>query len=523
MLAIWRYIFLLVFLIPQSSQARWGVGNGGDALRLAFAKSKEHAAHITLRLKERSFDSLNPNIDAGVKEWILQNQTTLASDILLSKHIWTLEKKPTCAWTFTQKPQNPELEANAANIHFSYPTCRGGIHNLSDAGQLLIHESVHHFGITDEEFADAVGLAIYSAWKNGATDWLPTSETDGPSRRWQHSAVWTGKEMIIYGGKTNKQSTILNSGYKYNPKTNQWTSISEKAAPFRYGHAAIWTGKEMIIWGGFSAQKNIETWQNSGALWNAAENKWQTLKPPFGPDATYHNLAERAAQTLVWTGKEIIIWGGATKTAALDGVIYHPETNTWHRISRRGAPFRKEGHTAVWADNKMIVWGGIDLNRNRTSEGAIYDPETNKWTQMDTQNAPRARESHAAVWTGSDMIVFGGFENSFNTNGSGGIYNPKTNSWQNLVTEVAQARRGHSVMWTGDEMLVWGGKQKRSRAYFNSVTAYNPSTKTWKAIATSHSPSSRYLHSAVWTGNSMIIFGGADRNHTFASGGQFFP
>ena len=67
-----------------------------------------------------------------------------------------------------------------------------------------------------------------------------------------HSAVWTGSEMIIWGG-WNGLSGLFNSGGKYNPVTNNWTDTSTSNSPSsRYGHSAVWTGTEMIVWGGGS-------------------------------------------------------------------------------------------------------------------------------------------------------------------------------------------------------------------------------------------------------------------------------
>jgi hypothetical protein len=76
-----------------------------------------------------------------------------------------------------------------------------------------------------------------------------------PKGRAYHSAVWTGDEMIIWGGYPD-----LNSGGIYNPSTDSWLAISGKSAPSpRQYHQAIWSGKEMIIWGGKSNGISINT------------------------------------------------------------------------------------------------------------------------------------------------------------------------------------------------------------------------------------------------------------------------
>ena len=92
------------------------------------------------------------------------------------------------------------------------------------------------------------------------------------------------------------------------------------------------------------------------------------------------------------------------------------------------------------------------------------------------------------------------------------------------MSEAAIARINHTGVWTGSELLVFGGKSKRLSNYFQGVVAFNPETKSWRNYANASSPEERHLHSAVWTGSSMIVFGGEpDRGDKINSGGVFFP
>lgn len=56
--------------------------------------------------------------------------------------------------------------------------------------------------------------------------------------------------MLIWGG-VNPDGLYLNTGGRYNPVSDTWTSMSVVGAPeARLSHTAIWTGTEMIVWGG---------------------------------------------------------------------------------------------------------------------------------------------------------------------------------------------------------------------------------------------------------------------------------
>ena len=58
--------------------------------------------------------------------------------------------------------------------------------------------------------------------------------------------------MIVWGGYFfDGNPHFLNTGGRYNPGANIWTATSLLNVPSaRTVHAAVWTGNEMIVWGG---------------------------------------------------------------------------------------------------------------------------------------------------------------------------------------------------------------------------------------------------------------------------------
>jgi hypothetical protein len=54
--------------------------------------------------------------------------------------------------------------------------------------------------------------------------------------------------MIVWGGYGG---TYFDPGGRYNPGMNSWTATSTTNAPDgRYSPTAVWTGSQMIVWGG---------------------------------------------------------------------------------------------------------------------------------------------------------------------------------------------------------------------------------------------------------------------------------
>ncbi len=127
---------------------------------------------------------------------------------------------------------------------------------------------------------------------------------------------------------------------------------------------------------------------------------WQTLSATSLPGRYYH--------TAVWTGTEMIIWGGmgASPVYKNDGARFNPGTNIWTLTTMTNAPTQRYTHSAVWTGTEMIIWGGYAGGRADT--GIRYNPGGNAWTPTALTNAPTGRYGHAAVWTGTEMIIWGG-------------------------------------------------------------------------------------------------------------------
>jgi hypothetical protein len=237
--------------------------------------------------------------------------------------------------------------------------------------------------------------------------WAATSITNAPAFRMGHAAVWTGSEMIVWGGDSAHR---LMTGGRYNPSTDSWTATSTADAPTgRDFHTAVWTGSEMIVWGGLTDGGN----QNSGGRYNPSTDSWTATSITNAP-------SPRNRHTAVWTGSEMIVWGGIYSARVFNtGGRYNPGTDSWVATSTANAPAGRVDHTAVWTDNEMIVWGGNDGTFNGVSTGRRYNPGTESWTTTSTANAS-ARYVHTAIWDefDSEMIVWGGDDQTeLNTGG----------------------------------------------------------------------------------------------------------
>lgn len=392
---------------------------------------------------------------------------------------------------------NNQLADNA--VHANNLAPGAALANLSADNQSGVPSGGVVMSATDP---NAVLIAAGYA-KIGATTtsdlWEQRSDLNAPSIRENYSSVWTGTELIIWGG--NYLGDILNTGARYNSATKNWTPMSVAGAPSsRIGHTAIWTGSRMIIWGGLSSLQNL-TYENSGASYNPATDSWTALSLVGAPTG-------RNSHAAVWTGMEMLVWGGKDATGqTATGRRYNPATNSWSALSNTGAPSARTSHTAVWTGSKMIIWGGWSDSVGELATGGVYDPVQNTWQNTSTQNAPLARKWHTAVWTGSEMIIWGGS----NANVQPGVdnvarrYNPAGDSWDStgMSNQAAPVvRSGHFAAWTGSEMIIWGGGRVDG-------ARYNAGANYWTPMTIVGAPTD--IHStAMWTGNELLTWRGYD-------------
>jgi N-acetylneuraminic acid mutarotase len=115
---------------------------------------------------------------------------------------------------------------------------------------------------------------------------------------------------------------------------------------------------------------------NTGARYNPVTDTWTAMSATGEPGARHEHIA-------VWTGTRMIVWGGRfafNSTRFDDGGSYDPQTDTWTATPLTGAPGARSGHAAVWTGNQMLIWGGIDSTGTLLSSGGRYLQDV--WTPV---------------------------------------------------------------------------------------------------------------------------------------------
>lgn len=315
-----------------------------------------------------------------------------------------------------------------------------------------------------------------------------------------HVAVWTGEEVIIYGGTTGVDlGQPLRSGLAYNPATGAWREIT----PSPLGQAwwpqlkAFWADDRMLVVG------KVE---KDGA------HAIRVLA--YSPDADTWSVSAPAPEergnvgAVVWTGEEVVLVGGDNNAPDDTAWAYRPSTDEWRQLPDPGID-PVEGMEGVWTGTEAIFAGGYI--GAEPFPAVAYRPNSESWRQLP---APLGRQldDHEMVWTGRQVILYSGHSGPSHLE-TLLIYDPASDAWsESSPMPMAPAKRLAGA-WTGDRLIIWGGyatyngMEDDEDHVFDNGASFDPVTDTWELLP--EAPiSDRCDHSGTWTGTEFIVFGG---------------
>lgn len=334
---------------------------------------------------------------------------------------------------------------------------------------------------------------------SGTGEWTAMSDADAPTIRTNAATVWTGSEVILWGGWIQDErpgcwtgANASRTGGRYDPATDTWKRVPDEGAPGGDGEGdaphyplMYWTGTDVLVYtgrGGDSMPPELH-------LYDPDANAWTTVSPPAGmlePQAKYQST---------WTGEELIMWASGYDSAA-----YTPSSDTWRAIAPFGARDRVWESASAWSGTEVLIWvppwwySGADT-WDEDPFGVRYDPATDTWTEMSTVGGPAEElvRDTPAYWSGDEFLVVA----------ADGMqvfhYDPQTDRWSS--GEDGPERDPYTeTVWMGDRIGFWG------EGY--GAVAYEPAAREWSLMTREDSPSARTFPAMEWTGDALIVWGG---------------
>lgn len=286
----------------------------------------------------------------------------------------------------------------------------------------------------------------------------------GPlTARWYPDVLWTGQEMIVWGGATNPGRPDLVDGAVFDPATSEWQPIPR--SPLQPGQAtrAIWTGTELVVIG----EKATVGWDPGSGTWRPVAHG---LPPPLDPRMTVAFGSDIAT----WTSEGLYVldagqdWdvmpdpdvgqpgllGGSVLRVVDSGLlaIGRDECDrlitTWNderwtapvRISLRGSPPAcGQPNQAAAADGRLILWD------DTSGAVASFEPSSGSISELPSIPLPTTEQASGPVQLDDGFLVPAELETA--------IFDPAADRW--ITASLPGLGTDVDMVWTGQEILMW--------------------------------------------------------------------
>ena len=295
----------------------------------------------------------------------------------------------------------------------------------------------------------------------GEVQALPPSPLAGRSTM---ASVWTGTEMLLWGGDTPVGQMADGAGF--DPRTGEWRLLPEGPLSARNAPAAAWTGSEMLLWGGSSSDGDAV----DGAAFDPESNEWRPIA-----DAPF---ASAGRPTAVWSGTEMLVFAGFNSRSV---AAYDPAADRWRSLPELPRP--------LLAPNPTVTWTGTELVAV-TIDGAIValEPSADSWSTL-----PAFVDPVALAWTGTTLLAVG--------RDLAAVLDAENEAWDHFAERPAELSLGDVVTaWTGTLLLTWDGLQ---------ASVIDPVARVWHSTpAAVGGGSLRIQPAAVWADGVFLAWGG---------------
>jgi len=309
-----------------------------------------------------------------------------------------------------------------------------------------------------------------------------TSIDVGPlTARSGHSVIWTGEEVIVWGGESGDVGPALADGAAFDPTANTWRHIAESPLSPRAFHVAAWSGDEMLIVG-----------VPDGAAYDPATDSWRSIADPPVRLVTPNNVESAGS---VWTGQELIIWDISSQEVA----AYAPDLDTWRDLPSVDLG----GDTGVLRWTGEALYAFADSVNSYPSDTALQGARLNQeggWeaivsAEFSTDDLIVGADATLTVWTGDHFIAW----TSSGTDGKTLKLTPSDPAWTETDPVPIHPCEGQG------EPTQPGPLVTAFDSCDSSIAVLDQDTGSWSTSRVTGYPTARYT---IWAGAELINWGG---------------
>jgi hypothetical protein len=266
-----------------------------------------------------------------------------------------------------------------------------------------------------------------------------------PSARELASVVYTGSQLLVFGGRSG--ATYLQSGALYDPLNDTWSAIANGGAP-RAAPALGVSGSELLIWGGLTTGGVAGP---SPERYAVSSDDWRLADAQNGPNPLY-------GSSWAFGADSFFVYGGQDNGQRQDAAYrYDLAADAWQTLPR-GPPGRWFAFSA-FDGSAFYVWGGRDVSTVKDDGSAFSE----KWTPMTRMGvpSPRCAPPRQGGWAfalaAGDIAFLGGQDAVGNIFTDGGRFR-LNGGWTPIPSWPSGEDHDYGVaVFSGKEVLLWGG------------------------------------------------------------------
>lgn len=335
----------------------------------------------------------------------------------------------------------------------------------------------------------------------GDGEWVAIPSASLSPRR-SPAVVWTGTELIVWGGVGSQEYLLPPDGATWRPGSESWESMAPAPAGAIGGGFAVWDGSEMIV--GVTEGDSTAPWNSEAsaaqALYGIAgyspqADAWRYIAPVDAD--TDQRLRSRRQAVLTPVGLLVAVRSALPGAADHDRDLLLVDTIAGHRINLPPGPFAASPYPDASGEITLTSVGDLVVAvPNWDLRPWVLDAPTRKWRQAD--GPPSATSLHLlpAVATGSRTLLFESDRRQ------PWLFDPTAQpaeAWSPAAAAPTEgAAWGYDPVWSGTEVFIPGH-------------AYDPDRNTWRQVdPPPRDQDQQRTLQARWTGPSLVLFGGEE-------------